>query len=127
MLRFVSVSILTLFLISACVSPSTKKELDARESAVATLEEALEAAEGSGSGEIAEIKAQLAKAQAELKAIQEEALRERISSGADMVEKGAQIGEPIVAWLFPPAMVILSLIGELAGSVKSRYGKKEGE
>jgi len=122
--------LLLAILLSGCMSAGAKKDIDVGTGRVQAITQSILAAEATPpsperDAALAALQAQLAAAAADLDAARARGWRDRVVNTAGMVETTAAAGAPIAGMFFPPALVILGLIGSVAGIIKQKFSKPE--
>ena len=129
-LRIVAPLVVSCVLLAGCMSAGAKKDIDVGTGQVQAISQSILAAEATPQtperdAALAALHAQLADAVANLDAARARGWRDRVINTATIVETTAAAGAPVAGMFFPPALVILGLIGSVAGMIKTKFTKPE--
>jgi len=129
-LRIVAPLVVSCALLAGCMSSGAKKDIDVGTGQVQAITQSILAAEATPpsperDAALAALQAQMAQAAADLDAARARGWRDRVTNTAGTVETTAAAGAPIAGMFFPPALVILGLIGSVAGVIKQKFSKPE--
>lgn len=129
-LRIVAPLLILCALLAGCISAGAKKDIDVGTGRVQAITQSILSAEATPpsperDAALAALQAQLAQAAADLDAARARGWRDRVVNTAGMVETTAAAGAPIAGMFFPPAVILLGLIGSVAGMIKSKFSKPE--
>ena len=129
-LRIVAPVLISCALLAGCMSSGAKKDIDVGTGQVQAITQSILAAEATPpsperDAALAALQAQMAQAAADLDAARARGWRDRVTNTAGTVETTAAAGAPIAGMFFPPALVILGLIGSVAGVIKQKFSKPE--
>ena len=127
-LRIVAPLLISFALLAGCISAGAKKDIDVGTGRVQAITQSILAAEATPpspekDAALAALQAQMAQAAADLDAARARGWRDRVINTAGMVETTAATGAPIAGLFFPPAVILLGLIGGIAGRIKSSFSK----
>ena len=129
-LRIIAPLVVSCVLLAGCMSSGAKKDIDVGTGQVQAISQSILAAEATPQtperdAALAALHAQLADAVANLDAARVRGWRDRVINTATIVETTAAAGAPVAGMFFPPALVILGLIGSVAGMIKTKFTKPE--
>lgn len=117
--RALSILILLSVLLASCMTAATRRDIDAKTGQVQSIE---------ATPPTPERDAALISLRAELEALKAKGLAEQradVAKKAGIVEATATASSPLAGMFFPPAMIVLGLIGTIAGAVKTKFSKPE--
>jgi len=125
-LRIVAPLVVSCALLAGCMSSGAKKDIDIGTGRVQAISQSILAAEATApsperDAALATLQAQMAQAAADLDAARARGWRDRVVNTAGMVETTAAAGAPIAGMFFPPALVLLGLVGSVAGAIKKKF------
>ena len=125
--------LLAIVLLASCMTAATKQDIQDRAAQAQTTQQAITAMEATPQSPerdatLIAMRSQLAAENAALVAAKAKGEAERradVAAKAGLVETTAAAGSPIAGMFFPPALLILGLIGSIATVVKNKYAKPE--
>lgn len=129
-LRIVAPLLISCALLAGCITAGAKRDIDIGTGRVQAITQSILAAEATPpsperDAALAALQAQLAQAAGDLDAARARGWRDRVVNTAGMVETTVAAGAPIAGMFFPPAVILLGLIGSVAGMIKSKFSKPE--